>query len=269
MKKYLSQKPIFVCFVILFSMTNCYFNPLVFDLLNPTEAKDNSTSLLSLTGFSNQATTVSITGQIKKAGIAFANAEIKVVDSPLSLKKNQTNSSTTNSAGRFYLNISTGFATLQFADAGTIVNIDINVTPFSATAISINNLNYQIQNLDVYEIGTEAPTYLELVLSMPYDGMFIDDANYSMISSSFQFGFSEDIATPSDQFLWMTENFIINPQIALQTPSISKNNVAVILSGSVSQTTGYTLTLNSGIKSVTGKSIKPSTIQFIVGPLSL
>ncbi|WP_246835848.1 hypothetical protein [Leptospira meyeri] len=249
---------------------NCYFNPVVNGILNPVEKKeDSSLAALGLVGPDGQSITVSITGQIKKLGIAFANTEIKVIGSTFSTK-DLVNSSTTNTAGRFYLNVPTGLVALQFSDSGTIVNIRMNITPFSATITSIDNLNYSIQNLDVYVPGAEPPVYLELVSSSPYDGLLIDDSNYSLITSSgFKFTFSEDVEYPSNLPQWLAENFITNPSIGFETAIISKNDVTLILSSSLTQFTPYTMTLNPGIKTVAGKTIKQTTILFLVGPLSL
>ncbi|MGE8721358.1 hypothetical protein ACO2KH_07115 [Leptospira terpstrae] len=236
--------------------------------MNPKVEETDSSALLGLAGgIGGQSVFVNISGQIKKAGIALGNIEIKAMDPSFS-SNSQTNSSTTNSAGRFYLSISTGFQSLQFSDAGTIVNILLQVTPFSATVLSLDNSGYQIQSLDVYNLDTEAPLYLEL--SVPYDGLLIDNGNFSLISGGFAFTFSEDIEMPSNQTLWVAENFLVNPSITLLSPSISKNNVQIMINnGDFTAFTPYTITLNTGIKSVTGKIVKPITIQFAVGGLFL
>lgn len=267
---HLIRKPILIALVFLISTVNCYLNPLVNELLNPKVEETDPSALLGLAvGIGGQSVFVNISGQIKKAGIALGNVEIKAMDPSFSAKS-QTNSSTTNSAGRFYLSISTGFQSLQFSDAGTIVNILLQVTPFSATVLTVDNSGYQIQSLDVYNLGTEAPVYLELVSSLPYDGLLIDNGNFSLISGGFAFTFSEDIEMPSNQTLWVAENFIVDPAITLLSPSISKNNVQIMINnGDFTAFTPYTITLNTGIKSVTGKSIKPTTIQFVVGGLFL
>lgn len=267
---HLIRRPILIAFVFLISTVNCYFNPLVNELLNPKVEETDSSALLGLAGgIGDQSVLVNISGQIKKAGIALGNVEIKVMDPSFS-GKSQTNSSTTNSAGRFYLSISMGFQSLQFSDSGTIVNILLQVTPFSATVLSVDNSAYQIQSLDVYNLDTEAPVYLELVSSVPYDGLLIDNGNFSLLSGGFAFTFSEDIEMPSNQTLWVAENFIVNPAITLLSPSISKNNVQIMINnGTITAFTPYTISLNSGIKSVTGKIVKPITIQFVVGGLFL
>lgn len=263
-------KSILITFVFLFSTTNCYFNPLVNGLLNPKLEESDLSALLGLAGGSgNLGVTVNITGQIKRLGVALEGVEIKLANSSFSTK-NQTNSSITNAAGRFYLSIPTGSPTLQFSDAGTIVNVQLGITPFSATVISSDNLGYQIQSLDVFFIGVEPPVYLELVSSVPYEGLLIDDGNYSsLIAGSFKFKFSEDLEYPSNPPLWLAENFITYPPMTFESPSISKNDVTIMLSSSLSPFTPYIITLNSGIKTATGKSVRPTTIQFVVGALGL
>lgn len=265
-----SKMSIGLLFLLFSFFQNCYFNPVVNGILNPVEKEaDSSLAALGLVGFDSQSITVSISGQIKRLGIAFAGTEVKVIGPSFS-SKDVANSSTTNEAGRFYLNVSTGLVTLQFSDSGTIVNIQISITPFSASVISIDNINYSIQNLDVYFPGEETPVYLELISSTPYDGLLIDDSNYSTITSTgFKFKFSEDVEYPSNLPLWQAENFITNPSITFETAIISKTDVTLPLPNSLSQFTPYTITLNPGIKTVAGKRIKQTTILFLVGPLSL
>lgn len=256
-------KPILFSFVFLFSTTNCYFNPLVNGVLNPKVEEADSSALLGLAG--GQVVTVSITGQIRRSGVALANTEISLGKPSFSAKKSAT-STTTNTAGWFNLDIPAGPATLQFSDAGTPVTITLMVSPITATVISVNNSTYQIQNLEVYVSGEEPPVYLELISSMPYDGFLIDGSNYGiLIGGSFKFKFSEVVAQPSEPSTWLAENFIMNPPLTFESPMISKEDVTIMLSGSLLEYTPYTITLKSGIKSTTGKTIRPTTIQFRVG----
>ncbi|TGL35708.1 carboxypeptidase-like regulatory domain-containing protein [Leptospira perdikensis] len=271
MFSYLQMKKGIGLLLLSFSLfQNCYFNPIVNGILNPKVEEADTSALLGLAGgFGSQAVTVSITGQIKKLGTAFANTEVSLIN-PSFTSKNNANSSTTDSAGRFSLNVPTGSATLQFSDAGTPVNIQIEVSQTAAKILFIDNTNFTIQNLDVYVLGVEPPVYLELISSIPYDGLLIDDSNYSTITmGGFKFKFSEDLEYPSNQSVWLAENFITNPTIGFEFPSISKSDVTIVLSSSLSPLTPYTITLNSGIKTVAGKSIKQTTIQFLVGPLGL
>ncbi|MCW7468647.1 hypothetical protein [Leptospira kanakyensis] len=256
------RKPILIGFVFLFSSTNCYFNPLVNDLLNPKVEESDSSALLGLAGGS--ASTVSITGQIKKLGVSLVGVEVSLGTTSFSSKN--TNSSTTNTAGRFYLNIPTGPATLQFSDGGTLVTIQLMVTPMGATVGFINNSSYSVQSLDVYVLGEE-PVYLELTSSMPYDGLLVDNSNYgTTINGNLVFKFSEFLEMPSNSALWTAENIIVNPSIGFEYTSISKDNVTIVLAGgSLPPFTPFTITLNSSIKSETGKSIRPTTIRFMTG----
>ncbi|PJZ47328.1 Ig-like domain-containing protein [Leptospira brenneri] len=257
----------FVLFSICFLLGNCYFNPLVNGLLNPEVKETDSSPLLGLAGgIGSQSFTVSITGQIKVFGAPLANTEVSLVNLSYSSKDNAT-SSTTNGAGRFYLNIPTGLQTLQFTDSGTLVTIKLMVSEMAATVVTVDNLSYQVQNLDIYVLGEEPPVYLELMSSIPYDGLLINSSNYEMISSKFIFNFSEDVAHPedNDNILWASNNFIITPSIEVSSVGISKSSVEINFSGSLFPSTPYTITMNSGIKTTSGKTVRPTIMQFMVG----
>ncbi|TGM46083.1 hypothetical protein [Leptospira vanthielii] len=264
---HLILKPILVTFFFLFS-TNCYLNPIVNNLLDPKVEEDSSSLLGMIAGLANQTNTVRISGQIKKGGSALADVQIKILDPSFSAK-NQTNSTTTNTSGRFYLETSMGLVSLQFTDNGTIVNIQLNVSRTSVTVLSIDKANYIVQSLDVYEIGVEPPPSLELLFSMPYEGLYIDSNNFAItIGSGSQFIFSENLETPSDPILWAAENIVVFPPILLQNNTILNNTVLLTIDNqTIKPSTTYTVTLNSGIRSETGKMLKPTTFQFKVGTL--
>ncbi|MCW7479640.1 hypothetical protein [Leptospira kanakyensis] len=235
------------------------------DLLNPKVEESDSSALLGLAGGS--ASTVSITGQIKRLGVSLVGVEVSLGTTSFSSKN--TTSSTTNDAGRFYLDIPTGPATLQFSDGGTLVTIQLMVTPMGATVGFINNSSYSVQSLDVYVLGAE-PVYLELLSSIPYDGLVIDSGIYSLITEEgFTFTFLEEVAYPSNPSLWLAENVSTNPSISFASPSFSKELVTIRLDGSLTSNQPYTITLNSGIKTDSGKSIRPTTIRFMTGELGL
>lgn len=251
-------------------MTNCYFNPFVFDLLNPEETKDNSSVLGMIAGLTNQAGNVRISGQLKKAGSALAGVPISLQNTSLSVKS-QTKSTTTNVYGRFYFDSPTGIVSLQFTDNGTIVNFQLNVSKTSATLVSIDKTNYQIQSFEVYEMGVEPPESLELIYSMPYDGLFIDETNFNnTIALGPQFVFSETLEAPAEgvKFSWAMENFVVFPSVYLLNIDVTNNIVTLTLdNASIQPSITYTVTLNSGIRSETGKMLKPTTFTFDVGLL--
>lgn len=258
----------FLFFLITVSLfSNCYYNPLVNSILNPDVKEENTSALLGLTGgFSNQSIAVSITGQIKRLGAPVSDAGLQLLGSSLSAQTKAT-TSTTNTFGRFYLVVSTGPVNLQLTDNSTIVNIQLVATPTSLTVISIDHSEYKISNLEVYDMGVEPPTYLELLFSIPYDGMLVDSNNVNLFGENLTFTFSEDLDMPEVLSTWAIENFSISPSIIVSTASISKSDALIYLSNEFEAYTNYTLTLNSGIKSISGKSIKPTTIQFRVGDL--
>ncbi|MCT8334650.1 carboxypeptidase-like regulatory domain-containing protein [Leptospira sp. 85282-16] len=263
-------KPILLCFVFLVSLTNCYFNPFVFDLLNPEKTKDNSSVLGMIAGLTNQTGTVQISGQLKKGGAALSNVQITLQNVSPSVKS-QTNSSTTNSSGRFFLDTPTGIVSLQFSDSGTIVNFQLEVSKTSVTLVSIDKTNYQVQSFEVYELGVEPPAYFELIASMPYDGLYIDKDNFSStIGSGSTFLFSDNLEelVEGTELGWAADNFIVTPAVYLLYVNVSTNYVHLSLdNASIQPSTTYTVTLNPGIKSKTGKSLKQSTFQFKVGIL--
>ncbi|TGK81428.1 hypothetical protein EHQ24_08905 [Leptospira noumeaensis] len=259
-------KGICILLVPFLMFQNCYFNPVVNGILNPKVEESDSSALLGLAGgLGGSASTVSITGQIKKLGVSLVGVDVSL-GTPLFSSKN-TISSTTNTAGRFYLDIPTGSATLQFSDGGTLVTIQLMVTPIGATVGFINNSSYSVQNLDVYVLGSEPPVYLELLSSMPFDGAVINSSNYYdfVPDGRFLFTFSEEV----DYEASSSASFIINPSLDELTIDFSKENVYILPSFSLSPNQFYTITLNSGIKSLTGKSNRPTTIQFMTGDLFL
>ncbi|MBM9592420.1 Ig-like domain-containing protein [Leptospira sp. 201903075] len=240
---------------------------MVNELLNPEVKEENTSALLGLTGgFNNQSIAVSITGQIKSLGVPVSNAGLQLIGPSLSTQTKAT-TSTTNTFGRFYLNVFTGPVTLQLTDISTIVNIQLEVTPTSLTVISIDHSEYKISNLEVYDLGVEPPTYLELLFSIPYDGMLVDENNINLFGENLTFAFSEDLEMPGDLSTWAIENVSISPSIVVSTASISNSDALIYLNNEFDAYTNYTLTLNSGIKSISGKSLKPTTIQFRVDDL--
>ncbi|MCG6144450.1 hypothetical protein [Leptospira bandrabouensis] len=268
--KHILTKPILICFVFFISLTNCYFNPFVFDLLNPEKTKDNSSVLGMIAGLTNQTGTVRISGQLKREGAALSNVQISLQNVSPSLKS-LTNSTTTNIYGRFLLDSPTGIVSLQFSDNGTIVNFQLNVSKTSVTLVSIDKTNYQVQSFEVYELGVEPPVYLELITSMPYDGLYIDEFNFNnTIAGGSMFMFSENLEVPAEgaKFGWAADNFIVSPAVYLLNVNVTPYYVQLILDNSTIQPlTTYTVTLNPGIKSETGKFLKPTTFQFKVGTL--
>lgn len=265
----MNRSPKFSVLLILsllwFLLGNCYFNPLVNGLLDPKVEETDSSALLGLAG-GGQAVTVSITGQIKRLGTPLVSTDVSILNPSFS-PKDTTTSSTTNSAGRFYLNIQTGLATLQFKDVSTTVTILLEVSPTSATVRSIDNPNYELQNLETYMFGGDPPVYLELITSTPYDG-YIANNNAdppTYIPSTFSFAFSENIDIPSDLTAWRNQNFEITGGITFKglpnpiLPNLIQIDMDV---ATYSNQTNYVLTLKPGIRSISGKSIKTTTINF-------
>ncbi|EOQ90085.1 hypothetical protein LEP1GSC202_0610 [Leptospira yanagawae serovar Saopaulo str. Sao Paulo = ATCC 700523] len=83
-----------------FTLTNCYYNPLVNSLLNPPETEENN-SALALLGLPGP--TLFITGQIRYAN---GVAEVGLVLQPGKSFAPQTKSTTgyvTDEGGRFYI----------------------------------------------------------------------------------------------------------------------------------------------------------------------
>lgn len=240
---------------------NCFFNPVVNGLLSPLEEENNS-AYLSILGLAPSS--FGITGQLKSNGMAVEGAVVSIVNST------SESTSTTDTGGRFHVIGKPGPIELQVNHSGTIFKIEILVMPPTATLVTIGNSTYKVSNLETYSSASDIPVYLDLVSSLPYDGMFIDDGNYSSISSQFMFSFTETLEMPADQFTWVSENFLINPSITLNSPAITGSVVTIMVdSGTIGENATYNLLLNTGIKSVTGKSIKPTIIQFRIGELGL
>ncbi|TGL25909.1 hypothetical protein EHQ46_00045 [Leptospira yanagawae] len=242
---------------------NCYYNPVVYDLLNPIKSEDQA-AFLSLLGLVPRS--FRITGQLMSNGSAVSEATVRVSGS-----NDSSASSTTDTSGRFQLNAPTGTVTLEVDHMGTVFKIELSITPPIAAIVSIENSTYSVINLEVYPSNAESPTYLELTFSMPYDGLQIDEFNFfGTVSSGFEFQFSEAIELPSDNDIWRAQNFIITPSLSFNSTAISGSTVDIMVdNGSYIPETDYYLTIMPGIKSTSGKSVKMTVIHFYVGALAL
>lgn len=242
---------------------NCYLNPFVYDLLNPIE-KEDQTAALSLLGL--VPSSFGITGQLMSNGVAVSGASIRISGST-----ETSASSTTDSSGRFRLIGPTGTISLVVDHMGTIFKIELSVTPPNVTVLSIENSGYSLLNLEVYPSSSESPTYLDLTLSIPYEGLIIDNSNYvATVSPGFTFYFSEEIELPSDYDLWRDQNFLISPSLGFNSVSIGSNQVIIqVNSGTYISQTDYYLTLLPGIRATSGKSLKTTLIRFRIGALAL
>ncbi|WP_108960746.1 hypothetical protein [Leptospira ellinghausenii] len=254
----------FGIFVVPFLLIqNCYFNPFVYDLLNPVEKEENP-AVLSLLGLG--PSTFYVTGQLMFAGTGVSGATVRI-----SGTSDLTNVSTTDSAGRFKLISSEGKMTLEVDVSGTKFTIELSVTPPLVTLVSISNTSFTVFNLGASPSSLGDVTYLDITSSMPYEGLIVANANYGMtISSGFSFNFSETLESPSDADTWRNENFLISPPLSFLSTSVGGNNVIFqVNSGSYLPETDYYLTLLPGIKSASGKSMKPTIIRFRIGALYL
>ncbi|TGL17660.1 hypothetical protein EHQ42_09115 [Leptospira levettii] len=252
---------IFVIPILLFQ--NCYLNPFVYDLLNPVEKEENPAAL-SLLGLG--PTTFYVTGQLMVAGTGVSGATVRISGST-----DPTNVSTTDSAGRFKLIGSIGTMTLEVDVSGTKFTIELSVTPLAVTLISISNSSFTVFNLGASPSSASDVTYLDITSSMPYEGLIVSNGNYmATVSSGFSFNFSETLESPSNPDTWRDENFIIFPSLTFLSTSVGGNNVIFqVNSGTYLPETDYYLTLQPGIKSVSGKSIKLTIIRFRIGALYL
>ncbi|MCW7479642.1 carboxypeptidase-like regulatory domain-containing protein [Leptospira kanakyensis] len=242
---------------------NCYFNPFVNGILNPTE-EENNNSTLGLLGLGPSS--IIVTGQLISLGAGVSGATVKIADST-----DTTNQSVTNSAGRFKLVGSAGTMTLEVDHLGTVFRIELSVTPPIVTLNSISNSTYTVYNLEAYSSSLGDISFLDLTSSMPYNGLVVANANYAItVGSGFSFFFTENLELPSDNNSWRNENFLISPALSLYSASVASNNVNFAIDSlSYLPQNDYTLTLMPGIKSTTGKSMKPTTIRFRIGALAL
>ncbi|MBL0955980.1 MAG: hypothetical protein IBJ01_14545 [Leptospira sp.] len=252
---------IFIVPILLFQ--NCYLNPFVYDLLNPVEKEENPAAL-SLLGLG--PSTFYVTGQLMVAGTGVSGATVRISGS-----SDPTNVSTTDSAGRFKLIGSIGTMTLDVDVSGTKFTIELSVTPLLVTLVSISNSSFTVFNLGASPSSASDVTYLDITSSMPYEGLVVTNGNYmATVSSGFSFNFSETLESPSNPDTWRDENFLISPSLSFLSTSVGGNNVIFqVNNGTYLSDTDYYLTLLSGIKSITGKSMKPTVIRFRIGALAL
>ncbi len=255
--------PILIGFVFLFSSTNCYLNPVVNGILNPVEDENGAGTFLGLLGFAPSS--FRITGQLKtNSGVAVVGATIQIAGS-------DSNKTVTNEAGRFQLIGTAGSLQLQVIDNGTEFKLEILVMPPIANIVSIENSGYTVSNLEIYPTTSEIPSYVDLVISRPYEGLVITDSNYSsVLGGGFYFKFSEDLETVGDYNLWRDQNFILSPTIGLSTVGVLANEIIILVPmNNYNIQTDYVLTLMSGIRSVTGKVLKQSPIRFRIESVPL
>ncbi|MCW7460598.1 carboxypeptidase-like regulatory domain-containing protein [Leptospira limi] len=245
---------IFVVPILLFQ--NCYLNPVVYDLLNPAEKEENPAAL-SLLGLGPSA--MIVTGQIFSGPSGVSGATVRIFGST-----DPTNVSTTDSAGRFKLIGSEGTMNLQVEFSGTTFTIELFVTPIAVSLISISNSSFTVLNLGMYSSSLGNVSFFDLTSSNPYNGLIVSNNPIytATIGNDFNFSFSENLEVPSDANQWRIDNILISPTLSYFSTSVSGNQVDIQVNpGSYSFQT-YTITLLPGIKSLSGKSLKQTMMQF-------
>ncbi|TGM16701.1 hypothetical protein EHQ82_16940 [Leptospira selangorensis] len=257
-------KGICIFLIAIICFQNCFFNPVVASLLNPsTEDKQNGGLLQGglLLGLSGMSFSVSITGVIRNGlGEAQTNKVWTVVASDANNPElGLSTSGTTDNAGRFFITIGQGSTTIKVTDLGEdLVTFTLQVGAFGMfQATNVDPPEYEIGSLIPLNPSSQ-PVFFELVSSSPGNNETVTNA-----PSSFNFTFSEPPQIPSgNQELWISENIIVNPSISMASLGFDANTMSVMVWGFSAETTTYTVALNPGITSQTGIPLTPRSFTF-------
>ncbi|TGM05528.1 carboxypeptidase-like regulatory domain-containing protein [Leptospira jelokensis] len=251
--------------ILFFSLTvsNCYFNPLVNSLLNPTETEENSLLPgLSLLSISGAPYAISLTGQIRNENGATVNDALLTVTSRSNDLDGLDASATTDAGGRFFIRLATGTTTFAVTqDESPYFSFTLRVnspTDIQVVDIRDNSFPVEVSSFFPFDPGNQ-PSFFEMVDSDP-----TDQSVTQIGPSAFYFYFTSPPAQPiqGQEAIWLSQNISVSPSLTLSNLSFEVNSMIVLVFGYSSQTTTYSITLGSGILSETGIPLTPRTISF-------
>lgn len=261
--KILSGKINLLFFLCIVGFQNCYYNPVVYSLLNPAADEDDKVGILNfglILGQTSGKKSFHISGVIRNnSGTAQTNKSFTIT-SKESNEPGLDESGTTDNSGRFFLNLGLGATKIKVVEESEpLVSFTLNVGPDSG-AISVSEVDppeYQISGFIPYDPNNK-PSFFEVIGTSP--GNNNQNANFSDLIVSF----SEDLETIPDETLWLNSNIVVSPSINFLSSSFSAKSFQVMIDGYVGST-NYEILFKDSIKSANGKSISPYKINFVTG----
>lgn len=261
--KILSGKINLLFFLCIVGFQNCYYNPVVYSLLNPAADEDDKVGILNfglILGQTSGKKSFHISGVIRNnSGTAQTNKSFTIT-SKESNEPGLDESGTTDNSGRFFLNLGLGATKIKVVEESEpLVSFTLNVGPDSNT-ISVTEIDppqYQVGGFITYDPNNK-PSFFEVIGTSP--GNNNQNANFSDLIVSF----SEDLETIPDETLWLNSNIVVSPSINFLSSSFSAKSFQVMIDGYVGST-NYEILFKDSIKSANGKSISPYKINFVTG----
>lgn len=251
--------------ISLINLTNCYFNPVVQKFVETDPKEDNSLlqglSLLGLTP-PLPAFPISISGQLRDdTGAAEANVQLTVISRANALEGLEE-STTTDTAGRFFIRLSSGTTKIGLTKAGSpYYNFTLQIiSPLVISVIEMNGnpVGAEITGLVSYDPGNQ-PVFFELTDSEPKNNSTIGEAPFAFY---FYFSAQPTGAIQGQIAAWLAQNILVTPSISLNNVSSEESALIISTSNFLPEDTNYTISLGPGIISSSGVPLTPRTINF-------
>ncbi|TGM05526.1 hypothetical protein [Leptospira jelokensis] len=243
---------------------NCYYNPFVYDLLNPVIEGEEKAGLFPgsiLLALGRQPSSFGISGIIRNsAGAVLTNKELTVTASD-STEAGLDSTGSVDGVGRFYLNLGLGNTTIHVTDFGEdVFTFTLNVTAQGLITVTANDSSeYVVEGLVPYDPNNK-PVFFDLISSTPENNETIYTANHN-----FQLCFSDTL--PNWEFSELetiiNNNVIVSPStISFGSPSLFNGNCIIIMATVTVFDIEYTMQIGPGIYSSKGTPVTPTTIRF-------
>ncbi|TGL51405.1 hypothetical protein EHQ59_10925 [Leptospira kemamanensis] len=256
-------KVFFVLLFPLFLLQNCYYNPVVYDLLNPIIEGDEKAGLFPgglLLALGRQPSSFAISGIIRNsAGEVLTDKEFTVTASD-STEAGLDNSGIIDSVGRFYMNIGLGYTTIHVTDLGeNIFTFTLNVNGQGFITVTANDSSeYVVENLVPYDPNNK-PLFFDLTSSTPANNGTAYTPGPNIILN-----FSDTLPNweLSELQSIINNNVIVTPSsITFGSTAVSGNQLTIMAMVSVFDIQ-YTMEIGPGIYSAKGTPVTPTTIRF-------
>ncbi|BDA77549.1 hypothetical protein LPTSP3_g04790 [Leptospira kobayashii] len=263
--------PVLIIGFLFFS--NCYFNPAIQSVLNPTTSESNSSGALALLagGGSSVSTadtsaTLQVLGQLKSSGVSVANATLSLGSTSSSVKDvvAVSTTATTNAIGKFLLKLRPGTYTISVtSSAGVSLGSFSLVVNGTTVTQGSDSGTFTLLGLTTYTLDQTVTltTEFTVVSSSPVDGEqnapTITGPSPASFLCSFVFSNTVDAST------MVPGNIGFSTGGTTITPSVSGNTASIIFSGNnifAFPMYSYTITLTNNIKDTDGFSLTPKAI---------
>ncbi len=266
--KILSGKINLLFFLCIVGFQNCYYNPVVYSLLNPATDEDDKVGILNfglILGQTSGKKSFHISGVIRNnSGTAQTNKSFTIT-SKESNEPGLDESGTTDNSGRFFLNLGLGATKIKVVEESEpLVSFTLNVGPDSNT-ISVTEVDppqYQVGGFITYDPNNK-PSFFEVIGTSPGNKDTVIGSP-SLISISF----SENLKSLeySEFENLVHTNLIPDPPFSFSSITLETKSFYLMPIG-INENTNYTLEIKPGFISESGKSLNPYKFEFRVDPL--